>query len=330
MIQSINFPLYSGSFCEYQSWDDLRDEIHALKCDGLEGIWGGEDIPVDFPQELIVGYHLTFWSDWLDFYREDWPALKKKFGSLGAARSFYGGWGAETLLKQYRADLERAKALGARYVVFHVSDNSLEECYTYRWLHSDEEIIDAAVEVINLLLGSEEQPFDFLVENQWWPGFTFTEPEHTARLLDGIQYPRKGILLDTGHLMNTNLELRTQADGAAYIQEMLNRHGSLSNMIRGVHLHQSLSGEYVKRNTGCLPSSLPQDYVEAFGTCYGHVLQIDQHKPWTDAAILPVLERISPEYLTHELSVSDRAQRVQIVRQQRSLLDRGGDSDGCG
>ena len=32
--------------------------------------------------------------------------------------------------------------------------------------------------------------------------------------------------------------------------------------------------------------------------CYHQVLQIDQHLPWTDEAILPVLARISPAYLT--------------------------------
>lgn len=89
-------------------------------------------------------------------------------------------------------------ALDAAYVVFHVTDVSVEENYTYRWLHTNEEIIDAAAELINLLLGDAEWPFAFLVENQWWPGFTLTEPENTSCLLEGIRYPRKGILLDTG------------------------------------------------------------------------------------------------------------------------------------
>ena len=97
----------------------------------------------------------------------------------------------ETLLSLYRADLQRAAALDAAYVVFHVTDVSIEENYTYRWLHTNEEIIDAAAELINLLLGDADWPFAFLVENQWWPGFTLTEPENTARLLEGIRYPHR-------------------------------------------------------------------------------------------------------------------------------------------
>ena len=243
MYQTMSLPLYSGSFEEYHGWGDLRAELAALGCDGMEGIWSGEEFPEDLPADLVIGYHLAFYPDWLDFYRDDRRALKRKFGSLDAAARFYGGPGPETLLEQYRADLRRAAGLNPHYVVFHVSDVSIEEGYTYHWLHTNQEVIDAAVEVINLILGTETWPFEFLVENQWWPGFTFTEPEETVRLLEGIRFAGKGILLDTGHLMNACTGLKSEAEGADYIRRMLNRHGSLATWVRGVHLHQSLSGE---------------------------------------------------------------------------------------
>ncbi|KAB5101851.1 TIM barrel protein [Bacteroides thetaiotaomicron] len=320
----MSLPLYSGTFQEYDSWRDLGQELERLGCDGIEGVWGGEDLPKDLPAELILGYHLIFYPDWLDFYRDDRAALKQKFGSLEAVASFYGGLGPDTLLEQYRADLRRAVNLGARYVVFHVSDVSLEEGYTYRWLPTPQEVIDAAVEVVNLILGEERWPFEFLVENQWWPGFTFTEPEETARLLEGIRFAGKGILLDTGHLMNACTELKTEAEGADYIRRMLNRHGSLATWVRGVHLHQSLSGAYVKAHTGLLPAGLPEDYGERFGVSYQHILQIDQHRPWTDPAILPVLEQIGPRYLTHELSSRGRMSRAEAMAAQARLFQQGG------
>ena len=324
MKQLMSLPLYSGSFAEYQGWEELRAELARLGCGGLEGVWGGEDFPPDLPADLMVGYHLTFYPDWLDFYRDDRAALVRKFGSLDTARRFYGGLGPEVLLEQYRQDLSRAAALGAEYVVFHVSDVSLEEGYTYQWLHSSVEVIDAAVEVINTLLAGRDWPFAFLVENQWWPGFTFTKPEETARLLEGIRCPNKGIMLDTGHLMNANTALRTQEEGAAYILEMLERHGSLAGAIQGVHLHQSLSGAYVEAHTGALPAGLPEDYLARFGESYSHVLHIDQHRPWTSPAILPVVEQISPRWLTHEISSRDRGARAEAVAEQTKLLRRGG------
>lgn len=42
MYQTMSLPLYSGSFEEYHGWGDLRAELAALGCDGMEGIWSGE------------------------------------------------------------------------------------------------------------------------------------------------------------------------------------------------------------------------------------------------------------------------------------------------
>ncbi len=324
MLQSVSMPLCAGTREEYRSWSALRKELRKLGLDGIEGIWGGEDIPSDFPQDLLTGYHLTFYPDWLDFYREDYTALKQKFGNLDAVREFYGGTGAEILIKLYQDDLARAIALGASYVVFHVSDVSIEEGYTYRWLHTDEDVLDASAEIINILLDGVAADFDFLVENQWWPGFTFTEPKKTARLMDKITYPHKGILLDTGHLMNTNMNLTTQAEGLEYIHAMLDLHGSLSSMIRGVHLHQSISGSYVSEHTGKLPHDLPDEYIRRFGVSYEHILKIDQHLPWTDDNVAALLERISPRYVTHELTAAGYRERLKAVQKQMQTIARGG------
>ena len=319
MYRLMSLPLGESALSEYSGWDDLRAELEQLECDGIEAIWSGEDFPADFPRELAVGYHLTFYADWLDFWREDEAALLRKFGSMDMARGFYGGLGRETLMARYREDLDRAAALGARYVVFHVSDVSIEEGYTYRWLHTSREVIDASVEVINALLEGCGAPFDFLVENQWWPGFTFTEPDLTARLLEGVRWPRKGILLDTGHLMNCCPRLRTEREGADYIHAMLDKHGELCRWIKGVHLHQSLSGEYVGSHTGFLPA-LPADYLERFAVNYQHVLRIDQHRPWSDPAAGDVVARIAPRYLTHEISGRRRLERYSAVRRQNLAL----------
>ena len=324
MKRSVSLPLDGYTLSEYSGWADLRRELDELGCDGIEAIWGGEDLPKDIPAGLVTGYHLTFFHDWLDLYREDRAALERKFGSMEQVKAFYGGTTRETLLAAYRADLERAAALEPEYVVFHVSDVSVEEGYTYRWLHSHGEVIDVSIEVINTLLAGRDWPFTFLVENQWWPGFTFTDPKQASRLLDGICFEKKGILLDTGHLMNTNTALRTQEEGAAYISAMLDAHGELAKQILGVHLHQSLSGEYVRAHTGFLPDGLPAGPAERFTASYRHIQRIDRHEPWTATAVLPVLECLDPRWLTHELPAESRAKRTEAVRRQSALLGRLG------
>lgn len=320
MQQMMSLPATEANRREYADWQGLYQDIQELGLDGVEAIWGGEELLETLPRELVVGYHLTFFPDWLDLYREDRAALVRKFGSMDTVRMAYGGCSGETLLEAYRADLARAEALSPAYVVFHVSDVSLEENYTYRWEHSHAEVLQGAVEVINLLLDGRDWPFRFLVENQWWPGFTFTQPEQTARLLEGIHYPGKGIMLDTGHLMNTQPALHTEAEGVAYIHQMLDRHGALCEYIAGLHLHRSLSGAYAIRHTGRVPENFPPDYLGRFGMAYQHVLRLDEHLPWEDRAVRTILERLEPLYVTHELSASGRRQRRErLQRQQRTL-----------
>ena len=81
MIQSMNLPL-ADEFAEpFGGWDGLRNELHARGIDGVEGIWTGMNEPPDiFPRDLLTGYHLTFFPDWVDFYRGRTDVVRAKFG----------------------------------------------------------------------------------------------------------------------------------------------------------------------------------------------------------------------------------------------------------
>ena len=255
--------------------------------------------------------------------RQDDAALMHKYGSWETVNEVYRGTKPEDLLRHFQEDLAMGIRLKAPYMVFHVSDVSLEEGYTYRWLHSDMEVLDGAIEFINLLLDGVEPTFDFLVENQWWPGFKFTEPEKTEYLLSHIHYPRVGIMLDTGHLMNTNWKIKSQWDGIKYILEMVEKHGSLSKSIYGLHFHQSVSGAYCRKTVGKLPEGFPLPYNDEFSRSYDHILEIDRHRPWTEEECVMILDRIQPKYLTHEISGSVYRGRISAIRNQMRVIRRG-------
>ncbi len=322
MLQLINLPLTVDLQREYGAPEGLEHFCAHCGCDGLELVWGGEDVPFAVPPLLPVGWHLTFYTDWLDFWNEDTAALNRKFGAPAVWQRIYGGATRDALLEHYRRDLNRAMQYRPRYVVYHVSDVSLEEGYTYCWEHSDEAVIDAAAEMINFLTDGMACDFVLLVENLQWAGFTFTRPEMTERLLSQIHYPDKGIMLDTGHLMCTNPNLKSQEEGVTYIHRMLTEHGTLCRFIRGIHLHQSVSGAYVKSHTGALPD-LPENYWERFATSYQHILQIDTHQPWTSPDIASVVARIKPDYLVHELAAATAGEKERKTLQQLDALRRG-------
>ena len=320
MKELVSMPIYTGWLNEYGGAEGLRGWLDGLGLDGIEAVWGDMGYVDDRAGEVTVGYHLLFYADFLDFWRGDEKRLLRKFGSREEYVSFYGGADRQTLISQYRADLARAAEFVAEYVVYHVSDVSLEEGYTYRFEHSSQEVIDAAVELINETAGGDP-PYTVLVENQWWPGFTFTDPALTERLLGGIRAKDVGILLDCGHLLNCNTELRGEQDGAEYIVDMLRRHGELAKRVRAMHLHRSFSGEYVREHTGSLPPLAPT-YSERFAQAYGHILNIDRHQPWQTDAVRRVVECVQPEYLTHELSAHGRRALTDVVRTQRAALGR--------
>jgi hypothetical protein len=233
-----------------------------------------------------------------------------------------GGGGRQAIIDRYRAQLEFAKSVGAEYVVFHVSDVSLQEAVSYRFLHSDEEVIKASLELINAVLGKRRYPFCFFVENLWWPGFNMTSPDMTRLLLDGIDYENKGIMLDTGHLLHTNTALKTEEEAVGYVHEVLDAHGDLLAYIKGVHLHQSLSGDYVRKLIQ-EPPKLEGAYYERLAAVYGHVFSIDTHKPFTGRGLRGLIERIKPAYLTREFLTDNRGEHERYLSLQNTALTAG-------
>ncbi len=98
--------------------------------DGVELLACGEDKHGIVPKERVFGLHMRSFPYWLDFWRGDKRALIREFGSLAVCERYYGGSTPGALLDGFRRDLQAARAYGAEYVVFHVSDASIEESFT--------------------------------------------------------------------------------------------------------------------------------------------------------------------------------------------------------
>ena len=155
------------------------------------------------------------------------------------------------------------------------------------------------------------------------PGFRFTDPKLTEYILSRIEYPRVGIMLDTGHLMNANTKITTQADGIAWILKNIAEHGELAKHVHGLHFHQSISGAYVRKHVGTLPPEFTDDYFTNFGVNYSHILQIDRHLPWTDPNCVKILDAAQPKYLTHELSSGPNRPQLTAVKRQLHTIQKG-------
>lgn len=301
----------------FQSRDDLLDLMRGF--DGVELMHFDEDERGVIPPERVIGLHMSYFPCWLDFWNGNEDAVRREFDSLENACQVYGGCDRSAILDRFRQDLKNAHRWGAEYVVFHISESTIGECFSMQYRHSDEEVIDAVTELLNELFADEDGSIALLMENLWQPGLTFTRPEMTRRLLDGVRYPNKGIMLDTGHLLHTNLSLHTQQEGLDYIHRLLDAHGDLCRHIRGMHLNQSLTGEYMQE-IKCNPPDLSGDYAERCGQMFMYAFTADKHQPFTCPGVDALVERIAPEYLTFEFITTDTDQHRKYLNAQRCAL----------
>ena len=135
-----------------------------------------------------------------------------------------------------------------------------------------------------------------LFENLWWPGLRLTDPRNVKYFFERIERKNVGIMLDTGHLMNTNPRLKTEAEAADYVCRVVDKLGSCAELIKGVHLSCSLSGQYQRSFERIAPANLDNSMI------WQHVASIDQHNPFTTNAAKQILDCIKPEYVVHEFS----------------------------
>lgn len=285
---TINFSISEDDTMRYRSSSDLRRFYQQYGCSGLEVMPLESTRCPLIATDMAVGVHACCITDWMDLDQKQ-------------------------LLNHYWKNLDYAKNMHAEYVVFHVTQVSYEESLTYVMRHTNEEVIDAAIDFINRLLDGQHYHFHFLMENLWWPGLTFEDPALTRRLLDGVHYPKKGLMLDTGHFMNTNINLKTPEDALNYLNKMLDRHEDLIPMIKGIHLNQSLSGTYVHDylNHKQVPCSDPHKLA---AQAFTHIFRMDQHQPFTVPGVSKFIKRIHPLYVTLEYITANRKEHSAFLK----------------
>lgn len=321
MIKLFNLSTHEYDLKKFDhSFDKIEGFMKEYGFDGVELIQNPEWSEEIFPARLVQGLHMRFWPVWLDFWQGDTVELEKQFGSLEAVRHFYGGDSRNALTAYYRRELEIARQLGVRYVVFHVSHVLPEHCFSYEFTYTAEEIIRAAIELLNEVFEGFSGEFELLFENLWWPGLTLLDKRLAGRLLDEVRYPHKGFMLDISHMMNTNLELETEEEGAQYILERLDSLGELAVFIKGIHLNSSLSGRYVKSQFSNRSLQDEKDFIKRYCDSYLHVLKIDNHIPFRNHEIRKVIDRVQPKYLVYEFLTEDRNKLEEYALLQNQVL----------
>jgi len=290
--------------------------------DGVELMPLGEDERQVIPVEKVIGIHMVCLPFWVDLWWGNTERCLQEFDNFETMEACCGGTTRNALIARFQKGMAQAAQYGAEYAVFHVCDSSVEETLTGQYHYRDEDVIDATCELINEALSGQTEGPLLLLENLWEPGLTFTRPDMTERLLKGIRYPHVGLMLDTGHLMHTAPSLAAQEDAVQYIHRCLDAHGPLCRYIRGVHLHQSLTGERMLQMQALPPAMLPT-YEERMGQVFSYVFEVDRHLPFTCKGVSELVERIAPDYLTYEFISRDRQEHKAMLDLQRQAMHMG-------
>lgn len=298
---------------DFYSCEKIKEKVEYYKekynFDGVELIKFSENSNLEI-KNYVKGYHLRFFPMWIDLYLDRKDVLKKEIDSLEKYMYLCGGETKDEILKFYENELELAHKLEVEYVVLHVCNIRLSETYTYNFEYTDEEILYYVSEIVNKIMKSKYK-FKLLLENLWWPGLKLTSKSEIEFLLKNIEYKNLGFMLDTGHMLNTNLKLQNSDEAISYIKNTIENLGDYKKYINGMHLNYSLSGKYIKN---VLENKNEKEPI------YKHIGKIDYHDPFEHREIKEVIEDLPIDYLIYELiGKDDKEFEEKIKRQEKAL-----------
>jgi hypothetical protein len=303
-------------------WDNARGLLLAEGFDGYELYPVGTHAWETIPTGLMLGMHLRFYPILKPLWVEDTRRLMEIFGDKQTVSAFYGGPDRDALVENYRWQLSLAHDLGCAYVVFHLAQSEFDYIYDWQFPWNWRETIDLCAELLNSVLINSPFHGLLLLENLWWPGsFRALDPEEIFYALSHISYPNTGMVLDTGHLLNTNQDLVTEAQGIEFLVDSIRLLGEARQAIRGVHLTKSLSSEYVK-HTRMLPPPVDGAFWDRYHQAIRHVTRIDEHDPFEDLSITRLFDLIDPDYVTYEFTYASREEWRDKIHRQRKAMAR--------
>ena len=303
------------------NWDNAREILKTEGFDGYELYPVGTHDWASVPKDLMTGLHMRFYPILRPFWMRDDKRLLEIFGDEKTIEMFYGGLTREALTMNYRNQLSLARQLGCSYVVFHLAQSEFDYIYHWRFPWNWRETIDLCAEILNDALTGSDFDGELLLENLWWPGsFRAVHPEEIEYALTHVAYSKAGIVLDTGHLLNTNQDISSEAQGIDFLIRSMRKLGGLRKTIRGVHLTRSLSAAYVTRTRNAPEPTLAKGFWGRYRQAIDHVNQIDQHDPFEDPAITRLFTMITPEYVTYEFTYRSREEWLDKIRRQRLAM----------
>lgn len=310
-----NYPVIDWYEKELQLMgQSLGEYVASMKLDGIEQLIYDNNMILKY-KELTIGVHLEYWSYWIDFWWNNQQRLDYIFESNEEKKHYYKAQNIYEWIEYIKKNITLALNLKPQYLVWHVSEANVQEIFTYNFYYNDRQVLLATSEVFNEVAKIIPDNVLILFENLWWPGLRLNSMENVVYFFEKLKHNNVGIMLDTGHLMNTNINLTSELEVSIFIKDIVNNLGSFASLIKGVHLNCSLSGQYQKK------------FIEQqFKFCefdkhrlWEHIIKIDKHEIFQTKAPSFLIDYIQPQYVVHELAYDNLILlRNKIMAQSRN------------
>lgn len=310
-----NYPVIDWYEKELQLMgQSLGEYVASMKLDGIEQLIYDNNMILKY-KESTIGVHLEYWSYWIDFWWNNQQRLDYIFESNEEKKHYYKAQNIYEWIEYIKKNITLALNLKPQYLVWHVSEANVQEIFTYNFYYNDRQVLLATSEVFNEVAKIIPDNVLILFENLWWPGLRLNSMENVVYFFEKLKHNNVGIMLDTGHLMNTNINLTSELEASIFIKDIVNNLGSFASLIKGVHLNCSLSGQYQKKII-----------EQQFKFCefdkhrlWEHIIKIDKHEIFQTKAPSFLIDYIQPQYVVHELAYDNLILlRNKIMAQSRN------------
>jgi hypothetical protein len=325
----IDFSVHPSDVNRFENaWEGLSEYIEQKDLDGIELLIGYEDQSDEIPKEIVKSVHLPFWVTWLNVWRKGEEAVKSYFPEMSEEYLKFccGGKNQKEMVAAQRELWENAAAYEPAHAVLHAAHVELEHSFTRDFTYKSTEVLSAFAELLNQTtkeFNGSEPPVKLAIENLWWPGLDLLFPAVADDFAAQLHFSNWDLLLDTGHLMNTNPALRCEDEAVDFVLDRISRLSKeMQHKINSLHLNLSLSGEYqLKQVMNGLPEDWSQlSHLDKYTCARKHVLQIDQHMPFQTERVKEIISEVNPEIVVHEFITKDIQEFSQKLEIQRNNL----------
>ncbi|ADN36981.1 conserved hypothetical protein [Methanolacinia petrolearia DSM 11571] len=319
----INFSIYEYDFNKFDdNWDNLRDLMKRQQIDGIELLVNFEEVPERIPADIVSSVHLPSFMGWYRLWEDQNFRIPEEIPEE-SVKYFYGGYSREEVVSNFCESITYASVLEPEYGVFHAAYTEIGTAFQKIQPYSDREILKGTAEFLNEVASSfpgGEPPFDIYIENLWYPGLTFLDPEAASDFTGMLEFKNWKLLLDTGHLMNATGSSVEEERSIEAVLDLLGRLDEETiDSIAGIHLHLSTSGDYLEK------IEEPENYRnmtldEKYAHIYELLKNVDQHRPFSSERCREIVNFISPDFVTHELPGMTAEEIESRIAQQVNSL----------